>query len=365
MAAHAVSWLARRQLLARTVTIKVRYNDFTTITRSHSAPPTRDESDVVARAVRLLEKTDAGRRPVRLLGVSVHNFSGSRAIESDRDRLPFGESVGGDAAPEREEIVTDTWSPTQYEKFRKEREQPFADLLALVRPAPSMRIVDLGCGTGRLTRELHAELNARETIGIDRSPRMLEVAKSDGERAGLRFALGDISQFSSADTFDVVFSNAAFHWIEDHAALIERLAAALAPGGQLVFQVPASHDDPSHTVADDLTTVAPFAAGFDGWRRPQPVLTPEAYARLLYRCGFAEQHVRLVIYPHVLESRDDVVEWMKGTLLTEYERHLPAELFPAFMEAYRARLLPRLDPARPFFFPFKRILCWGRRPASG
>ena len=311
--------------------------------------------------VRLLEKTDAGRRPVRLLGVSVHNFSGGQAIGSDGDRLPFGESLGRDVATPPESDVTDTWSPTQYEKFRTEREQPFADLLSLIHPAPSMRIVDLGCGTGRLTRRLHTQLNARETIGIDRSPRMLEVAQSEGELPGLQFAVGDIAQFSATGTFNVVFSNAAFHWVEDHAALVERLTASLAPGGQLVFQVPASHEDPSHTVADELATVAPFAAGFNGWRRPQPVLTPEAYARLLYQSGFTEQHVRLVIYPHVLDSREDVIEWMKGTLLTEYQRHLPAELFPAFMDAYRARLLPRLESARPFFFPFKRILCWGRR----
>jgi DNA polymerase-4 len=89
MAAHAISWLARKAMLARTVTIKVRYSDFTTITRSHSAAPTRDETDLTARAVRLLDKTDAGRRPVRLLGVSVHNFCG----EADSDRLPFGDEI--------------------------------------------------------------------------------------------------------------------------------------------------------------------------------------------------------------------------------------------------------------------------------
>src|SRR5512138_2720560 len=74
MASHSIAWLARRQRLARTITIKVRYSDFTTITRSHTAEATRDPSDLTARAVRLLEKTDAGRRPVRLLGVSLHNF---------------------------------------------------------------------------------------------------------------------------------------------------------------------------------------------------------------------------------------------------------------------------------------------------
>ena len=75
MAAHAVGWLARKTLLARTVTIKVRYSDFTTITRSHTAAPDRATDEIVSpSAVQLLDKTEAGARPVRLLGVSVHNF---------------------------------------------------------------------------------------------------------------------------------------------------------------------------------------------------------------------------------------------------------------------------------------------------
>src|SRR5262249_55165871 len=95
MAGHAVSWLARKSLLARTVTIKVRYSDFTTVTRSQSAPPTRDSIALVARAVQLLEKTDAGRRPVRLLGVSVQNFCADGDLVDSPDRLPFGDSKIG------------------------------------------------------------------------------------------------------------------------------------------------------------------------------------------------------------------------------------------------------------------------------
>jgi DNA polymerase IV len=90
MASNAVSWLARKDLFARTVTIKVRYADFTTITRSHTAAPTRNEIEIAQRAVTLLSKTDAGRRPVRLLGVSVHNLSTDAAHESG-NRLPFDE----------------------------------------------------------------------------------------------------------------------------------------------------------------------------------------------------------------------------------------------------------------------------------
>ena len=101
MADHAVSWLARKRLLARTVTVKVRYADFTTVTRSHTAPPTREASDVAARAVQLLTRTDAGRRPVRLLGVSVHNFCQEDAEAEDRSLLPF--SVEEDAEETRHE----------------------------------------------------------------------------------------------------------------------------------------------------------------------------------------------------------------------------------------------------------------------
>ncbi len=74
MARDAAEWLQRQSLLCRTVTIKVRYADFTTITRSHTSAPTRDADDIARRAVTLLEKTEAGERPVRLLGASVHNL---------------------------------------------------------------------------------------------------------------------------------------------------------------------------------------------------------------------------------------------------------------------------------------------------
>jgi DNA polymerase-4 len=91
MARHAAAWLERRTLFARTVTIKVRYSDFTTITRSRTAAATRDAARIVERALQLLERTDAGRRPVRLLGVSVHNLTDSAAPEPKTagDRLLF------------------------------------------------------------------------------------------------------------------------------------------------------------------------------------------------------------------------------------------------------------------------------------
>jgi nucleotidyltransferase/DNA polymerase involved in DNA repair len=95
MARDVAAWLERRNIVARTVTIKVRYDNFQTITRSLTEPPpTRDPDTVAARAVRLLEKTDAGPRPVRLLGVSVHNL-----VDSAAPTPPASPSAEPDSLP--------------------------------------------------------------------------------------------------------------------------------------------------------------------------------------------------------------------------------------------------------------------------
>ncbi len=248
----------------------------------------------------------------------------------------------------------DAWSPEQYERFRTERQQPFSDLVALVRPQPGMRVVDLGCGTGELTRALHRQLGAHETLGLDSSDAM--IARSDAPvEPGLRFERADIADFVAPRSFDLVFSNAALHWLPDHDALLARLTGALRPRGQLAVQVPANHDHPSHVVAAEL------AADFGIPPRESPVLAPETYAAVLDRLGYVAQHVRLQVYVHHLDSHAGVVEWVKGTLLTEYERRLSPEDFARFLERYRARLLPLLEDARPYLYPFKRILMWGQR----
>jgi trans-aconitate 2-methyltransferase len=256
--------------------------------------------------------------------------------------------------------TVDTWNPEQYAKFQREREQPFIDLLEMVRPMPDMRVVDLGCGPGRLTRLLHAHLHARETVGIDLSPRMIAAAQREPVPPGLRFQQGDIDAFSASGEYDLIASNSALQWVEHHEELIPRLARALKPGGQLVFQVPAMHAHPSHTIAADIAGRDPFRSALGGWQLPQSVLEPDAYATLLDRCGFSHPHVRLVVYPHVLGGPEDVVDWMKGTLLTAYEARMPAALFGEFIREYQSRLLAVLDRERPFFFPFKRTLAWGR-----
>lgn len=251
------------------------------------------------------------------------------------------------------------WSPDQYERFHAERAAPFFDLVSLLRAVPAPRVVDLGCGTGELTAHLHRATGARETLGLDSSAAMLE--RADPSVPGLRFERRDIAAFEGLACWDIVASNAALQWVPDHPALFSRLARALAPGGQLAVQVPANHDHPSHTLAYDLSGEEPFRSALSEPVPHSPVLPPEDYAVLLHALGLAEQHVRLQVYTHLLPGPEDVVEWVKGTKLTAFEQRLPAASWPAFLTAYRERLLAVLPAQRPHVYPFKRILLWGRR----
>jgi trans-aconitate 2-methyltransferase len=257
-------------------------------------------------------------------------------------------------------VSTDTWKPAQYERFREERRAPFLDLLALVRARPGMRVLDLGCGTGEPTRDLHRRLGAAETLGLDSSDAMLARCR-DFVEPGLRFEKGDLAAWESTAPWDLVFSNAALHWVPGHERLFERFTSMLRPGGQLAVQVPLSFDDPSHRCAEELAAEDPYRTALSGWAPHWPMLSPDGYAALLDGLGYVEQDVRVQVYPHRLASRDDVVEWLRGTLLTDYEKRLPADLFTAFLEAFRARIRKERPDTRPHFFPYKRLLLWAQR----
>lgn len=253
-----------------------------------------------------------------------------------------------------------TWDPVQYRRFAAERRQPFDDLLSLCRPVPGGTVVDLGCGSGELTAELHRRLGAAETLGVDRSAAML--AEAPAGVAGLRFARGDIAEFDGPPV-DLVFANASLQWVGDHPALLRRLATAVRPGGQLAFQVPANFDHPSHAIARSVAAEPPFLEALGGELPPDrgdSVLSPGVYAELLHELGARPPLVRLQVYGHELSSTAEVVEWVRGTLLTPYREQLGEEGFERFVAAYRRRLLEELGDRSPYFYGFARILCWAR-----
>src|SRR5262245_44818371 len=145
-------------------------------------------------------------------------------------------------------MATDTWDPDQYHRFAAARTRPFHDLLAMVAPVPGGRVVDLGCGAGELTVQVHDDTGAASTLGVDTSAHMLAEA-AQYEREGLHFERADLRDAISQGPWDIAFSNAVLHWVPDHRRLLRDIAGSLAPGGQLAVQVPANFDHPSHTVA--------------------------------------------------------------------------------------------------------------------
>jgi trans-aconitate 2-methyltransferase len=259
------------------------------------------------------------------------------------------------------------WNPVQYHRFANERTQPFLDLLALVRTdGPISRAVDLGCGSGELTALAADALGVTDFLGVDSSPAMLDAAAVHCRR-GLDFAAGDLADFTSDHDHQLVLANASLQWVPDHAAVLARWRGALAPGGQIAVQVPSNARMPSHTVAAAVAGRAHFAEAF-GPAGPPPdpvavnVLEPEAYASILHALGFAEQTVRLQVYPHVLPSTRAVVEWVRGTTLTRFQKVLAPPVFAQFVAEYEAALIDAVGLHEPYFFPFRRVLLWGRLP---
>ncbi len=254
------------------------------------------------------------------------------------------------------------WDPDQYLRFAAERRRPFDDLVATLDPVPGGTAVDLGCGTGELTLELHARLQAAETVGIDDAETMLARARSlvdaDGAApAGVRFERGRLQDWDPASPVDVVFANASLQWVPDHPRLLARLVSRLARGGQLAFQVPANHDHPSHVVADELGA----ELGLRTTGGVANVLAPEDYATVLHDLAVVDIDVSLRIYGFELASPADLVEWTKGTLLTGYRSQLDETGYAEFEDVYRRRLADRIAETGPYYYAFKRILARGRR----
>jgi len=158
----------------------------------------------------------------------------------------------------------------------------------------------------------------------------------------------------------VIFSNAALQWCENHPDIFKRIKAALKPSGQIALQMPMNHDHPTHIIAGLVAQREPYASALmaTGGAREVALLKPEGYAQLLFDLGFKEQSVSLRVYGHILESREGVVEWVKGTLLTYYQSRLPSDLYTAFLADYIRELFQHLPESRPFFYPFKRVLIW-------
>ena len=250
------------------------------------------------------------------------------------------------------------WDPNLYHKFQAERSAPFFDLLALVEVRPNLRVVDLGCGTGELTRKLADTLPNSKVLGLDSSPQMLARAASSFAGLNLNFQEGDQSQLTGE--WDLILSNAALHWSEYHSELIPRLYERLAPGGQIAVQVPSNHNHISHQIYRETASEEMFKFILNGFQRYAPVLPIDDYARILFRCGAENIVVFEKVYAHILENSDAVVEWISGTALVPYFERLGKHK-AQFVDAIRTKMSAAM-PDSPVFYPFRRTFFSARKP---
>lgn len=249
------------------------------------------------------------------------------------------------------------WNPEQYHKFQSERSAPFYDLLKLVEIRPSLKAIDLGCGTGELTRILADALPECEVTGLDSSQQMLDKAASYAS-SNLRFEQGDLSNLIG--NWDLIFSNAAVQWSEDHANLIPRLFSKLNSGGQLCIQVPSNHNHISHMLIRETAKEEPFHKILNGFERIAPVLSIDEYTKILFEQNAKNINVFEKIYPHVLEKSDAVIEWISGTALVPYFERL-GEHRAHFLEVLGKKMKAAL-PENPLLYPFRRILFSATKP---
>ena len=250
------------------------------------------------------------------------------------------------------------WNPDKYHQFKSQRSAPFDDLLKLIEIRPDLRVVDLGCGTGELTRRLADSLPGGEVLGLDASLQMLE-RTGEFVRPGLRFELGNQAELEGE--WDLIVSNAALHWSDNHEELIPKLFKCLAPGGQIAVQVPSNFKSTAHLTIIEVAGRKPFVSALGGWTRQAPVLSIEAYAELLFREGAQDILVFEKVYPHILENADAIVEWISGTALVPYFERL-GDLKDKFVDVIRDELRVAF-PGEPVFYPFRRTFFSARKVA--
>ena len=243
------------------------------------------------------------------------------------------------------------WNPETYARFRGLRLRPALDLLAQIGDLPKGDIVDLGCGDGAASAALKLRFPDNPLIGLDNSPAML--AKAQGYD---RLIQADAALWQPASPPALIFSNAALHWLPDHANLMPRLAAMLAPQGSLAVQMPRQFTAPSHRFLRDIAA-ALYPDRFDA-TQDTPVKPAAAYWELLHPLGRVEAWETDYVQ-HLDPSPDihPVHAFTQATALRPFLEKLNESEALAYTTAYDKALTAAypLLPDGSALMPFKRV----------
>ncbi len=253
------------------------------------------------------------------------------------------------------------WDPNQYLAFADHRLRPALDLLARIPHAGPRRVYDLGCGTGNVTRILQQRWPHAVIVGVDSSPEMLASARSGCET--IAWEQGDLAQWMPEEPPDVIFSNAALHWLGQHQSLFPRLFGQLAPGGVLAVQMPNNFAAPSHRCIMESVMAGPWTPLLAPLLSDSPVAEPRVYHDMLSPLG-AEVDVWQTEYLQRLEGENPVVRWTSSTALRPFLDALDEPLHGRFLADYAARIAQAYPPSPDgsTLFPFRRLFLLARKP---
>ena len=246
-----------------------------------------------------------------------------------------------------------TWDPSQYLRYDNERSQPTRDLISALGDLNPTQIVDLGCGTGNSTALLAQRWPDASLTGVDGSTDMLQRASESGLDAIWHKA--DIAMWQPANPVDLIFSNAALHWLDDHPKLFAQLISGLSGSGVLAVQMPYNFSQPSHTLISEIATEPRWVGRLSNVIRPSPVSTPETYLQMLEPL-VSTIRVWTTTYFHVLFGEHPVAQWTGGATLRPVIAALEDDA-DEFIADYQTRL-ERAYPRRAdgsTVLPFTRM----------
>ena len=236
--------------------------------------------------------------------------------------------------------MENTWNPALYQSKHSFVWEYGRDLLALLDPQPGERILDVGCGTGRLTAEI-AQAPGVVVVGTDASAAMLTEASAERRRANggdqpgptrVLYVQGDGAALPFTSVFDAVFSNATFHWVPDHDRLFRSIHDVLNPGGRLVAQCGgAGNLHQLYGRARAIMATAAYAPFFSGWRDPWRFEGVDATRARLEDAGFVDIDVSLTAAPTTFDAPERFAEFIAAVCLRHELARLPQAMRDPFI----------------------------------
>jgi trans-aconitate 2-methyltransferase len=250
----------------------------------------------------------------------------------------------------------------QYRKASTHQTEWGTDLINSMELAGDERVLDLGCGDGSLTARLAARVPSGQVLGIDASSGMIEAAiplAADN----LCFEQGEIEELDHDAEFDVIFSNAALHWIRDHRNLLERCHRALRPGGLLRLNFAAAGNC-SHLnrVARHVMDFPGFRRHFSGFQWPWFMPALERYQQLLAETAFSRVQVSEQNRDRYFADTEAMTRWLDQPSLVPFLEHLPSGEQGAFRDNVVSEMIDlTMQPDGACFETFRRIDVQARR----